>query len=41
MNPKIPIENIAYTMPMYPNTDLPENVEIIWLTIPNPGMIKI
>ena len=28
-------------MPMYPNTGLPENVETICETIPNPGIINI
>jgi hypothetical protein len=27
--------------PHWPNIGLPENVETIWLTIPNPGIIKI
>ena len=41
INPKIPMETIAYTIPKYPNTGLPAYVETIWLTIPNPGKIKI
>jgi hypothetical protein len=41
MNPRIPIETIAYTIPKYPNTGLRANVDTIWLTIPNPGKIKI
>jgi hypothetical protein len=27
--------------PHWPNMGLPENVDTIWLTIPNPGIIKI
>jgi hypothetical protein len=41
MNPRIPIETIAYTIPRYPNTGFPEYFDTIWLIIPNPGKIKI
>jgi len=41
-NPKIPIHNIAYTMPNTPNTSL---LPLSWATIceinPNPGKIRI
>lgn len=39
--PRIPILNIAYTIPRYPNTGLPEKADTIWLTIPKPGIIRI
>lgn len=32
---------IKYLGPSWPKIDLPENVDTIWLTIPNPGIIKI
>jgi hypothetical protein len=41
MKPRIPIENIAYTIPRYPNTGLPENVDTTCDTIPNPGIIRM
>jgi len=41
INPRIPIESIAYTMPKYPKIGLRENVATIWLIIPNPGRIRM
>jgi hypothetical protein len=41
MNPNIPIDANAYTIPKYPNILFPENVDITWLIIPNPGIINI
>jgi len=39
MNPRIPIENMAYTIPKYPKIGLPENCATICETIPKAGMI--
>jgi len=41
MNPKIPIENIAYAIPSVPNTGLLEFADIVVLIIPKAGMIRI
>jgi hypothetical protein len=41
MNPNIPIDIIAYTIPMYPNTALLEFADIVVLIIPKAGIIKI
>ncbi|GAB3696447.1 hypothetical protein GCM10028814_35080 [Angustibacter aerolatus] len=41
MNPKIPIDIIAYTIPIYPNILLLELAAIVVLIIPKPGTIKI
>jgi hypothetical protein len=41
MNPNIPILNIAYTIPVYPNIGLSENVDTMCDIIPNPGIINI
>jgi len=39
--PNIPIDIIAYTIPKYPNTFLLEPADIVVLTIPKAGIIKI
>jgi hypothetical protein len=41
MNPNTPIDNIAYTIPEYPNIGLSENVATVCDIIPNPGIIKM
>ena len=41
INPNIPIDIMAYTIPIYPNTDLLEFAEIVVLIIPKPGIIKM
>lgn len=41
MNPKIPMEIIAYTIPTYPNTGFRANVDTICDVIPKAGKIKM
>jgi hypothetical protein len=41
MNPNIPIDIIAYTIPKYPNTPLFDPADIVVLIIPNAGTIRI
>lgn len=41
MNPKTPIDIIAYTIPKYPKVCFRENTVTTCDTIPNPGKIKI
>ena len=41
INPNIPIDNIAYIIPIEPNIVFLANVVIIWLIIPNPGNINM
>lgn len=40
-NPNTPIDIMAYTIPKYPNTALPEFILIAWDTIPNAGTTKM
>ena len=40
IKPKTPIENIAYTMPKYPNIGFFAVLTTMWLIIPNPGKIS-
>jgi len=41
MNPRIPIENIAYTIPRYPKIGFPEKADTTCDTIPKAGMMRI
>lgn len=41
MNPRTPIDSIAYTIPKYPNIGFSAKVEITWEIIPKPGMMMI
>jgi len=40
-NPNKPIDPIAYTIEISPNTGFFEYVDTTWEIIPNPGIIKI
>jgi len=41
INPNTPIDNIAYTIPKYPNTGFSAKVDITCDITPNAGIIKI